>query len=148
MATSPALAKGVGSPARLKEKDFVVIGLQADMTQNDVRKILGDPQRTRMRTYHLETDAELLEWSYPDLVVSFGGGPSIFGVLITGPRYATRRGLRVGDTSDHVLALYGTPEDRYKEGWYYRAPEDDLRVIRVEVRQGKVSSIYVGWLVD
>jgi hypothetical protein len=74
-------------------------------------------------------------------------GMSVFGFTITGTRFATKRGLRVGDSSTRVTTLYGSPARTYevydrpsRQGWVFDHP-DEQKVIVVFIEAGKVVSL-------
>lgn len=139
------------TPSRLEPADFVVAGvpdnfpdlfIESDTVQ--IRRILGNPVRVRIPKTR---DEGLSVWFYDGLEVSFGG-IARQGITFTSPRVATHRGLRVGDSEQRVLALYGQPAERIEDEWVYEDPRERLHVVTVTVRGGKVVSIYVGSMWD
>jgi hypothetical protein len=136
----------------LEPADFVVAGIpdnysgvdvEADMFR--IRKILGAP--ASVRRHEFQPGEMFTTWQYEGLAVEFGS-IARQGITITTPRIATRRGLRVGDSEQRVLALYGPPNERIDTDWIYEDPRERLHVISVTVRDGRVVQIYVGSLWD
>lgn len=138
-----------GSPW-LTESDFIVAGLADDADSTEVLRALGEPDSIISLPDPDAPDVELLAWVYPELAVSFGDDGLRYGVTLTGPGVATSRGLRTGDAEERLIELYGRPHHRGESAWDYVAPDDPdgLHVMRVHVDRGRVSWIFVGWLMD
>jgi hypothetical protein len=87
-------------------------------------------------------------WYYPDIEVLFLGS-SVHGIWIRTRRYATARGLRVGDSGTRARRLYGqraSPSIK-PDGlsWHRRGIWSD---VFVETLHGLVRAIYVGRSID
>ena len=134
--------------ARLTPADFVVAGLDDDADSADVVRALGKPDSI-VRSSVANGEAELADWFYRDIEVSFTNG-GFFGVTLRGPRFATTRGLKVGDGVRRVLQLYGTPYDTTDGVWMYSDPtrRDFLHTVDFTVQHSVVRSIYLGWTID
>jgi hypothetical protein len=143
----PAIGQG---PLALGKSDFVVAGVQEGAAGATVRKVLGRPERVETLRHPSDPEYHVVNWHYPGIVVDLGEPtrPQVRGVTLTGPRYATARGLRVGDGAERIRRLYGEPSGRYEDDWDYQAPDNNMHVIRVTVQNGKTKSIYIGWLTD
>lgn len=138
-----------GSPW-LTDRDFVVAGLPDDADSAEVLAQLGEPDSVISLPDPEEPDIDLLAWVYPGLAVAFGEDGLRYGVTLMGPDIPTARGLRTGESSDRVIELYGRPQRRDAAGWDYVAPDDPdgLHVMRVRVESGRVSWIFLGWLLE
>lgn len=138
-----------GSPW-LTDSDFVVAGLPDDADSADVLSLLGEPDSVISIPDPDEPAIELLAWVYDELAISFGEDGIRYGVTLTGPGAATARGLRTGDSEARLLELYGRPQHRADESWDYVAPDDadGLHVMRVRLDGGRVSWIFLGWLLE
>ena len=138
-----------GSPW-LTDSDFVVAGLPDDADSSDVLALLGEPDSVISIPDPDDPDVELLAWVYPDLAVALGDDGLRYGVTLTGPRLTTSRGLQTGDPEARVLELYGRPQHREDQAWDYVAPDDSdgLHVMRVHLDDGRVSWIFLGWLLE
>lgn len=136
----------------LEPADFVVAGIADNYPDLDValdmasvRQTLGRPD-TITRSEFQPGDMTTV-WHYDGLFVAFGSISRI-GITLTSPRYATRRGLRVGDTEQRVLALYGSPSRREDADWIYEDPRERLNVITVTVQDHRVERVYIGSVWD
>jgi len=128
--------------------DFTIPGLEPPLDSAQLRSRLGAPTHVEVQEHPFDTGARLATWFYPGLEAMLNSdGVLTGGVLIDSTR-ATRRGLRVGHSLSRVFELYGPHEDGAREVFDYRWAQMDLRVIRVHVAQGRVTRIYVGWLLD
>lgn len=141
--------RGEGSPW-LTDSDFVVAGLADDADSTEVLQALGEPDSIISLPDPDAPDVDLLAWVYPDLAVSFGDDGLRYGATLTGPSVATARGLRPGDPEARLIELYGRPHRHEEDAWDYVAPDDPdgLHVMRVRVERGRVSWIFLGWLMD
>jgi len=134
----------------LADSDFVVAHLPDDADSSDVLKSLGEPDSVISIDDPNDPDVELLAWVYRDMAVSLGEEGVRYGVTLTGPGVATARGLHTGDPPSRVIELYGRPQHRNGETWDYIAPDDEngLHVMRVRFDRGRISWIFLGWLME
>jgi hypothetical protein len=141
--------RGEGNPW-LADSDFVVAHLADDADSADVLKSLGEPDSVISIDDPDEPDVELLAWVYPELAVSLGEEGVRYGLTLTGPGVQTARGLHTGDPQSRIIELYGRPQRREGETWDYVAPDDEngLHVMRVRLERGRVSWIFLGWLME
>ncbi|HEX5003828.1 MAG TPA: hypothetical protein VFV65_00830 [Gemmatimonadales bacterium] len=149
LACASEAPKRQGSPW-LTDRDFVVAGLPDDADSSEVLAQLGEPDSVISTPDPEEPDIDLLAWVYPELAVAFGEDGLRYGITLTGPGVATARGLRTGDSTDRLTELYGRPQRRDAAGWDYVAPDDadGLHVMRVRLESGRVSWIFLGWLLE
>lgn len=138
-----------GSPW-LTDNDFVVSGLPDDADSSEVLAKLGEPDSVISVPDPDEPDVDLLAWAYPDLAVALGDDGLRYGITLTGSGVPTARGLRIGDSTARVVALYGRPHQWAGDTWDYVAPDDPggLHVMRVRLDGGRVSWIFLGWLLE
>ena len=138
------------NPKSLAARDFDVGPLRGDMSADEVRAALGSPVSISSDPDFRDTSGLVETWYYPDLSVSFVSKDGLFGTRITGKAWATSRGLRVGDSEAKVRELYGKPEGSSDGAHDYVDHSDgtDRRLIRVEVQNSRVTSIYLGMLLD
>jgi hypothetical protein len=92
-------------------------------------------------------------WYYHGVIVYFNRIGVRLGVELTDSTFVTKRGLRVGDSLDRVIELYGRPRYAWAitpNRWTFLAQdsEDASHVIRVNLRADQVSRIYLGWEID
>ena len=113
-------------------------------------KQLGEPDSVISIQDPDDPDVELLAWAYPELAVSLGEEGVRYGVTLTGPGISTSRGLHTGDPQSRTIELYGRPQHREGDTWDYIAPDDEngLHVMRVRFEHGRVSWIFLGWLME
>ncbi len=158
----------VQTPPALGDGDLVVAGLSGNADSGSVRRLLGRPDSVVLAEDVLGEQAA--EWHYRDLIVSFGEDGRLDGVLLRSARYATARGLRVGDRVGRLIGLYPkatkiieSSARARKRGdglWIYHLPSvwegppapsalvQQLvqRGIQVQVWNGEVACVYVGLL--
>lgn len=148
-APSPAPART--APAPLSDSDFVVAELSETLDSAGVVKRLGQPDSVRAEGDPFGEGGHSVVFFYPDLLTSVAGGGTLSMVTLTTPRFATRRGLRVGDSPEKALALYGSVRDSIMGDWTFADPDPkkgDGHVIQLSFSEGRVKSIYVGWVID
>ncbi len=128
----PRLAVGQ-TPAALRASDLTVAGIEYRSDSSEVRRRMGEPA-TR----------DSFSWRYAGLRVWFNGA-KVEQVQLSGRRFRTPRGLRVGDSTDTVERLYGV--SCVQGGFAYCWPSEsgtDPRGILIDVRDGRVTAIHVG----
>ena len=139
----------VGAPAiQLTETDFVVAGVAIGAEPASVRKALGQPKGVATHPYPNDPTSNYAIWKYSGLLVHMGADELVFGLTLTTNRFTTNRGLKVGDSKEKLLKLYGRPTGTYQTDWDYELPSNDLEVMRVTIRNHKITKIFVGWLSD
>ena len=106
----PRAPEGAG-PARIGGSDLVVAGVAYKDDSGAVRRRLGAP----------DSLAEEV-WYYRDLTVYFRK-TKVEQILLSTPKYATARGLRVGDEVSRAADLYGGP--CASDALIYCHPADD-----------------------
>ena len=133
----------------ISDSDFVVAGVTLRMDSATVVLTLGAPDSVRVVS--TEEDTRFVVMSYRDLQVSLPQGSTVRQITLTSSRYATHRGLRVGDDAAKVRKLYGSARDSLGEWWDFADADTStggLHVVRVTLSAGHVASIYLGWLTD
>ncbi len=130
--------------------DLVVARLRLGMSMDTATALLGAPKKVTDIEDPRGAGVPFKEWDYPDLLLLWEGGFGLMGMRLTGPRLATARGLRVGDSDARVIALYGEPATRYESDWYYPSVEEGNpnQGMTVTVVGKRVTGIYVGITVD
>lgn len=94
-------------------------------------------------------DAPFQEWYYRDIRVFFSTPNVVAGLVLLSPRFATMRGLRVGDPEARVLQLYGPRHDEDPAGeWEYAAADDSTMVMRIHFKDRHVVMIELEQLLD
>jgi hypothetical protein len=131
----------------LSESDFVIAGISDETSAKGVQKILGKPSSIHSYPHPFDPDARTIQWRYGALDIIFSG-ESVTGIYLNTAKYATARGLRVGDSTDKLVQLYGSPTGEYETDWDYFVPGNEMHLIRVTLKKKRVSSIYLGWLTD
>ena len=132
----------------LGRADFVVAGLAEGMTSAAVQREIGRPDSVQKIDDFRDPGTKLVSWVYKDFVVMLGSDDAVRGVLITGRRVATARGLRVGDRRERVSQLYGSPIREDARVAEYADPDKPLHGITVLFNGSLVTEIFVGWAVD
>ena len=126
------------TPEPLKAEDLTVLGLPYRAPYALIDSLLGPPDSLRnpdwIYTRH---------WLTLSMDLSVGDG-QISQLHITGPGPRTARGLRVGDSVERAVALYGT--SCFESEYLFCMDEgpDDQRGIWLMVENGRVIEITVG----
>lgn len=143
-----ACSKPVTGP--LRPEDFRVGEARDDMSAQELRSALGEPSRVDRSENPFSPGSEIVTWHYEDLDVTLVDGEAILGFALTGPGRETARGIKVGDDADRVREIHGEPVNSQDGVWDYADPNDasGLHVLRFEMKQDKVASIYMGHLLD
>ena len=83
-------------------------------------------------------------WYFRDVYIQLEGQMRVFSITTKTRRFATTRGLRVGDDTIRVLQLYGEPLYRSEEGgeWMY-ANRHDPEQLFVNFKRESVTAITV-----
>ena len=101
--------EGVG----LTEQDLRLAGLATGDNVKDVVKLYGNPAKRRIFQWN---NSNFEEYTYDGLKVvvlvnSNVNNGKIFAVEVSIPRYATVKGIKVGDSMTKVTELYGKPKN-------------------------------------
>jgi hypothetical protein len=137
-------------PDTLVDADLSVAGISYGSDSNEVLRVLGSPMRGDAQSDSLYSRGI---WRYDGLLVAFKSGPNVSAIHIVGPRYATRRGLRVRDPVSRIRELYGRPcGDRrpcYGAGACYRYCRSvgSTRGVAIQVKGDRVEVIYLGLVI-
>jgi hypothetical protein len=138
-----AASKSPGAGAPLDSTDFVVAGVSIGAESTHVRRVLGAPDSSEA----IRPSPGGLAWYYRDLTVLFSPYDGLVaGLQITGPRFATARGLRVGDSRGRVHRLYGEAVTADSSDLQFE--DQQGRVLITLLRDGLVSRLYVGVIFD
>lgn len=136
------------STIQLTDTDFVVAGVAVGADPALVRKKLGHPKVVATYPYTNDPTSKYSVWEYSGLLVHIGADEMVFGISLTTNRFRTVRGLKVGDSAEKLLKLYGKPTGTYQYDCDYELPDNDLEVMRVTIRNNKITRIFVGRLSD
>jgi hypothetical protein len=145
---TPARAQ---APDTLADADLSVAGISYGSDSSEVLRVLGPPIGGNTQSDSLRS---LGIWRYDGLLVSFKGSSKVSVIRILSPRYATHRGLRVGDVVSRVNELYGRPcRDRrpcYGVGACYRYCRTlgSKRGVAMQIKGDRVDVIYIGLVID
>ncbi len=132
---APAAAQ---TPPPLSAADLTVLGLPYRAPYALIDSILGPPDSLYNPNW-----IYIRHWLMLSMDLSVGDG-RISQLHITGPGPRTARGLRVGDTVERAVELYGT--SCFAEEYLFCMDEgpDDQRGIWLMVEEGRVIEITVG----
>ena len=124
-------------PVALADSDLAVANVSYGADSSEVRRQLGAP-----------ATADSTVWQYRGLRVWFKAG-KVRQIALDGRRFATRRGLHVGDSVARVVQLYGSSCTAGAFNYCRTVgPDPDKRGILVEVQGGVVAGIRVGAVFD
>jgi hypothetical protein len=131
------LALAAQRPVALADSDLGIAPVVYRADSIAVQQILGRPKARAVSS-----------WTYDGLRVWFKNG-KVEQFALTSRHFATRRGLRVGDSVSRVVQLYGPSctEGAYN---YCRTVGDDpdSRGMLVEISNGRVTQIRIGAVFD
>jgi hypothetical protein len=144
--TAAACTAPTPGAAPLEPDDFLFGGLPADADSAEVRMTFGEPDSVVVADNPYDAFEPIESWHYNGFIVRYEGGIRPTGFLITGSDERTLRGIRVGDTAEQVLRMYGAPPYRYDPVWTYVDPLDaeGTFVIEFLVEEDTVRSIHLG----
>ena len=137
-----------GQVAPITERDYFLPDLAENLDSSEVRRWFGAPDSVLIKPHPFDASAKRASWFYRHFSVLFTSAGRIDGKWLRDSTLATRRGLRVGDSADRVRALYGEPTGIYQGTWEYQSKDENLHAVRLEIRDGRVAAIYLGWLLD
>ena len=141
-------ASGEPKAAHLTQDDFFVAGLAIGASEDEVRKSLGAPISVKSFPSPNDSEDVVRLLTYRDFMVHVRGDKLVFGFSLLGPRIRSKRGLRVGDSIQTLHTVYGQPKGSYESVFDYYEGEDEHQVVRVTVKNGRVTRIYVGQIAD
>ena len=132
-------------------KDLVFWRIPSGADSTVVRQSLGQPDSISTAADPSQADPTLTAWWYGDLQIVFNGA-DVLGEWATGPSLQTARGIGVGASLSRVRAFYGDPSRTWTDqgGLVYvdRRPTADDRCLYFEASDGRITRVYVGYLVD
>jgi len=126
--------------------DFRLGGLNDDADSLAFRRVHGRPDSIIVEGHPFDPRDSIPTWYYADLTVAFVYGAAR-GLTVTGPRFATARGIRVGDAEARVLAAYGQPTIR-DNGLTYSDPAQESHQMTFSIVDGRVTRIFFGTILD
>lgn len=137
-------------PQPLDSADFVVRGIDAGSSAARALELLGAADSMIVAGDPDDPDVKHVRWDFADLSVHSWDGDAVGGITLSGPGAATHRGIRAGDALDAVRERYGEPSRTNEEGWIYLDPADpsELHMLRFRATAGRVTSIFVGTVLD
>jgi hypothetical protein len=135
-----------GTPPDTSELTLLRLGFNVDSAQ--VVRVLGRPDSVRSYEHPHDVGVRLQTWYYRSVLVFFGSEGRRDGLKLIQPRSTTRRGLAVGDSVARALTLYGPPDERDANELRWGIGGRQGRELIVEVRRGRVASIFVGHVID
>jgi len=138
----------LGQAPPLSTVDFALGGVSENTDSAAVRRGLGKPDSVLVGASPFDVGAKLVTWRYPRLTVEFFSTDHVVGLSTTDSTVATPRGLRVGDSVTRLKQLYGETTDSCERDCDYEDPAQHLHVMSVRIRNGRVSQLYLGYLLD
>lgn len=95
--------------AKFSYNDLVVEKLKYGMTEDEVKKIMGNPDRKTENNGNQDLYGESVDYYYGDLQLSFyrHNGKMVLSLAYTkSPEYAFSKGLKVGVSKDEVIKSF------------------------------------------
>ncbi len=128
--------------------ELTLLGLGYRIDSTEVIRVLGLPDSIRSSEHPFDVGARIQTWYYPKVWIFFNAEGHRDGMRLVLPGLRTRRGLAVGDRASRARVLYGGPDDESADElrWGIGGHTDPELV--VEVRNGRVKSIFVGHIID
>jgi len=133
-------------PPDTSELTLLGLGYRADSAE--VIRVLGVPDSMRSYPHPFDVGARVQTWYYRNVLIFFNAEGHRDGMKLVLPGLRTRRGLAVGDRANRARVLYGAPDDESGDElrWGISGQTDPELV--VEIRNGRVKSIFVGHIID
>ncbi|MEX2152554.1 MAG: hypothetical protein WD825_04395 [Gemmatimonadaceae bacterium] len=128
--------------------ELTLVGLDLEAGPTDIVRVLGRPDSVRTYEHPNDVGSEYDRFFYRNVTVFMGPDGPKLGVKLNGPGVTTRRGLAFGDSVERALELYGPPDTRSQTQLVWRIAgqsASDKPELVVEVRGGRVASIYAGY---
>ena len=134
-------ASGLPTPVPIGLDDLIVGGISLNITRAEFLAMMTeDPVDT------VVVEDEVL--GFVETTLRYEGLDVVFlddvcfSIRVTDERYSTARGLRIGDSADTVISLYGEPQNRYEDHWGYEfGGTEDYEVFSLTVQDGIVVEI-------
>ena len=123
-------------------------GLSDDSDSATVIRILGRPDSISREANPFDSSGVLTTWHYADVLVNYVYTDTVLSLVVSGPRLATARGIRVGDPVERIVKAYGTPASNSEGDWVYEDPKQELHQLSFLVRDGRVVRIIIGTVLD
>jgi hypothetical protein len=132
------------SPRQLSRQQLEIGGISTLSTEAQVRAKLGKPRRLEEKDW--PCCGKIRIFDYPSLRVQLietvpGGAFSVFSVSTQSARWATRDGVRIGDSRQRVIDRYGPPSSVQPQGAIVRLTyflEAEAAQLSFEVRSDRV----------
>lgn len=131
-------------PRQLSLQNLEIGGISTLSTEAQVRAKLGKPRRLEEKYW--PCCGKIRIFDYPSLRVQLienvqGGAFSVFSVSTQSARWATRDGVRMGDSRQRVIERYGPPSSVQPQGEIVRLTyflDADAAQLSFEVRNNRV----------
>jgi hypothetical protein len=98
----------------LVEQDFALGQIKTGMSENQLITVLGQPIQVHHEQYSgRESNQKWVEYSGLKIYLEKAVDWKVTTIYITSPNYQTHRGIKVGDSLDKVIELYGLGYYKY-----------------------------------
>jgi hypothetical protein len=138
--TKESYGKGMDGENSVTLDDLQLGSVKLDMSYNELMKVLKQkPDKEETEEYE---GLEARTLFFADDTQIYVVDNAVYSINVTSPDYATPRGLKVGDSTDRLIELYGEPDTREeKDHWGYNY--NGYEVFTVIVEDGKVTEMQV-----
>lgn len=138
--TKESYGKDLGGRNSVTMEDLQLGKVKLNISYAELKKVEAvAPQKEETEQYEGLKAKTLF---YPDNTQIFLVDDTVYSINVTSPEYATPRGLKVGDSRERLIELYGEPdikEDKTHWGYNYNGYE----VFTVIIEDGKVTEMQV-----
>ena len=125
--------------------EFSLPQVASGTDSSDVRARLGAPDSTDSEVTG-DPRTSFTYWHYHGLRLELDHRGKLKAALIWDRAWQTRRGLRIGDSSARMHALYGVPLRNDTESYnVYQWKHASTLILGVVDADGVVSSLFLGW---
>lgn len=145
--------KAIRKDKLLDNTDFLILG-KIDPDSAYIYKKFGKPDSVSP-TFNIGDMGNYHYWIYKDFSVLLNEEQTVFSVTLKTSQYSTYREIKVGDPISKVKKMYdkfnSKIENYYDDSHeiYYCMKDDYMHVIRfMKDKNGKVASIYIGYIID
>lgn len=137
--TRESYGSSLGSDNAITFDDLKLGGVSLDMSYDDVLKAMKKEPTEKVEEEYGGSEALTLFFDDDTQIYIVDG--SVYSINVISPDYPTPRGLRVGDSQEKLIELYGEPESKDEGYWGYA--KDGYELLTVIVQDAKVSEIQV-----
>jgi hypothetical protein len=138
--TKESYGKGMDGENSVTLDDLQFGSVKLDMSYDELMKVLKQKPDKEEKEEYEGLEARTLFFADNTQIYVVDG--AVYSINVTSPGYVTPRGLKVGDSTDRLIELYGEPDSKEDENhWGYNY--NGYEVFTIIVEDGKVKEMQV-----